>query len=278
MDSLLSWLNGKPVEKEKPDLDVVARNLGIPLPLRRPMFNSSFYQHSEDSLRTSLKIALTHSSYINEHPDDGLESNERLEFLGDAILGLVIANELYTKYPDLQEGALTQIRANVVNTKTLARAARNLRLGEHLLLGSGEEKNGGADRDSNLANAFEAVVAAIGIGRGYNGYDAAKDFCLRVLREEIDRAYKEATAPPQQKKPALGGKHPKSALQEISQARYGKTPSYSVLNATGKSNAMTFTVQVKVDGKALGTGKGSGKKAAETEAAKVAIAELMRNG
>lgn len=308
------WLYGKLVAKEKPDLNLVARNLGITLPPERPVVNSPWYRTSGNSLRSSLKIALTHSSYLNENPNENLECNERLEFLGDAVLGLVIANELYTKYPDLQEGALTQIRANVVNTKTLARVARNLKLGEHLLLGSGEEKTGGLDRDSNLANAFEAVVAAVGIGGGYNGYNAARDFCLRVLREEIGRAYHECTTPSvqfnqpkhivvppysptsnllkpttqpskrkqarkstaskQTKKLNTAGKHPKSALQEISQARHGKPPVYRITKATGKSNAMTFTAQVQVNGKMLGSGSGSSKKSAETAAAQAALKAL----
>ncbi|MXY45958.1 MAG: ribonuclease III [Chloroflexi bacterium] len=256
-----------------------------------PLSNPPWYR---DSLRHSLKTALTHSSYLNEHADEGLESNERLEFLGDAVLGLVIANELYTKYPDLQEGALTQIRANVVNTKTLARVARNLKLGENLLFGSGEEKTGGAERDSNLANAFEAVVAAIRIGNGNNGYNAARDFCLRVLREEIDHAHHEVTSAPKQtaksdsvkkqnqspksKTPNTAGKHPKSALQEIVQAKYGVTPEYRSDKPEGKSHQPTFTTRVYVKGKAISTGKGNGKKAAETEAANAALKTLMNTG
>ena len=276
---------------EKPDLDLVARNLGISLPIERLMFRPHWYRTSEVSLRHSLKIALTHSSYLNENPNENLECNERLEFLGDALLGLVIANELYAKYTDLQEGALTQIRANVVNTETLARVARNLRLGEHILFGSGEEKTGGANRNSNLANAFEAVVAAIGISSSNNGYNEARDFCLRVLREEIDRAYHEVTSAPKQaaksdsakkqnqssksKTPNTAGKHPKSALQEIVQAKYGVTPEYRSDKPKGKSHQPTFTTRVYVKGKVMGTGKGNGKKAAETEAAQAALKALQ---
>lgn len=241
-----------------------------------------------------LKTALTHSSYLNEHLEEQLECNERLEFLGDSILGFVVTDEICQNYPDLREGALTQIRANVVNTKTLARAARNMELGEQLLLGSGEENNGGANLDSNLANAYEAVVAAIFIDRGeLFGIAAARDFILRTLKDEINTAYNEVTSAPKQvantniaqkpnqskkpKTPVTAGKHPKSALQEISQAKHGKPPVYRITKATGKSNAMTFTAQVQVNGKALGTGSGSSKKAAETAAAQDALNALQKS-
>lgn len=230
-----------------------------------------------------LKTALTHSSYLNEHPDENLECNERLEFLGDAALGLAIAEALYKKDTDIQEGALTLIRQSVVNGNTLARAARSLGIGEYLLMGSGEEQNGGRDRNSNLAAAYEAVVGAIFEDRGY---DAAKSFCTRTLTDELDGAYtrvasalkrpaktKTANMP---KAPVTAGKHPKSALQEISQAKHGKPPAYHITEATGKNNDMTFTAQVQVNGKTQGTGTGNSKKAAETAAAKAALKVLAK--
>lgn len=269
---------GQFIESEKPDLDFVARSLGIDLPLRRRVVRSPFYPTSEDSLRSLLKVALTHSSYINEHPEEDTECNERLEFLGDAVLGLVVANELYTKYPDLQEGALTQIRANVVNATTLARVARDLKLGEHLLMGSGEEKTGGRNRNSNLAATFEAIVGAIFCDKGFQ---PASEFCARMLGNDIDSAHRKITSAPNQVKSsdnlgvfAAAGKHPKSALQEISQAMYGELPVYRITEAIGKGNAMTFTAQVQVNGKMLGSGCGTSKKAAETAAAKIAIDTL----
>ena len=250
--------------QNQPDYYAIQQKLGV-----------SFWNQS------ILKTALTHSSYLNEHPDENLECNERLEFLGDAALGLAIAEALYKKDADIQEGALTLMRQSIVNGKTLARAARSLGIGECLLMGSGEEQNGGRDRNSNLAAAYEAVVGAILEDRGY---DAAKSFCIRTLTDEIDGAYTRVTSAPKQstktkstnktKKPVTAGKHPKSALQEISQAKHGKTPAYRITKSTGKSNAMTFTAQVQVNGKTLGTGTGNSKKAAETAAAKVALKAL----
>ena len=234
-----------------------------------------------------LKTALTHSSYLNENAEDRAESNERLEFLGDAVLGYAIAKTLYKKNSDLQEGEMTLIRSKIVSGKTLARVARNLSIGERLLMGSGEEKSGGRNRSSNLAAAYEAIIGAISEDMGD---DAAKAFCIRTLTDEINDAYHEVTSTPEQpaetktankpnqskkvQKPVTAGKHPKSALQEISQAKHGKPPVYRITKATGKSNDMTFTAQVRINGKALGSGTGSSKKAAETAAAKAALATM----
>ena len=254
-----------------------------------------------------LRAALTHSSYLNEHPEEQLECNERLEFVGDAVLDLAIADALYkgnvspqVSSPiigyihgydkddkELQEGEMTLIRSKVVSGKTLARVARDLGIGEHLLMGSGEEKSGGRNRNSNLEAAFEAIVGAIFFDKGYN---EARDFCTRILEQEIKQAGDEVASAPKQpaktksankrnqskkvKKPVTAGKHPKSALQEISQARHGKPPAYHITKATGKSNDMTFTAQVQVNGKTLGSGTGSSKKAAETAAAKAALKAL----
>ena len=256
--------------QSQPDHYTIQQNLGV-----------SFWN------RSLLQTAFTHSSYLNEHSDENLECNERLEFLGDAALGLAIAEALYKKDADIQEGALTLMRQSIVNGKTLARTARALGIGEYLLMGSGEEKSGGRNRNSNLAAAYEAVVGAIFEDKGY---DAAKSFCIRTLTGEIDSAYTRVTSAPKQlaktksankpkqskkaKKPATAGKHPKSALQEISQAKHGKPPAYSITKATGKSNAMTFTAKVQVNGKTLGSGTGSSKKDAETAAAEAALKKL----
>lgn len=201
-----------------------------------------------------------------------------MEFLGDAALGLAIAEALYKKDAEIQEGALTLIRQSIVNGNTLARAARSLRIGEYLLMGSGEEKSGGRNRNSNLAAAFESIVGAIFMDRGY---DAAKSFCIRILDDEINGAYTRITSAPKQaaksqnaNKPMTAGKHPKSALQEISQARHSRPPAYRITEAIGKSNDMTFTAQVQVNGKTLGSGTGNSKKAAETAAAKAALKAL----
>ncbi len=248
-----------------------------------------------------LITALTHSSYLNENHDYDGEDNERLEFLGDAVIGLAVAEDLCgeddsSPYPypypyhyyknenedddeELSEGEMTLIRQRVVNGKTLARVARSLDLGDYLLMGRGEERSGGRNRNSNLAGAFEAVVGAIFSDKGY---PEARTFCLRVLDDAIDDAYDQVTAPPKQtakakpdKKPLnTGGKHPKAALQELVQAKYRVLPQYRVTDKRGKSNAMTFTVEVCVNGRILGKGSGKGKKAAETAAALKALAKL----
>ena len=273
-----------------PDIYAVQRILGI------SFWNSAL-----------LKAALTHSSYLNENPDQNLECNERLEFVGDAVLDLAIADALYKGNApqqisdpiiaylhgynkddkELQEGEMTLIRSKVVSGNTLARVSRNLGIGEHLLMGSGEEKSGGRNRDSNLAAMFEAIVGAIFFDKGYN---EARGFCARILEQDIKQACDEVTSAPtkptkskvvnrpnqsqKSKKPVTAGKHPKSALQEISQARHGKPPAYRITKATGKSNSMKFTAEVRVNGKTLGSGTGSSKKAAETAAAQTALATM----
>ena len=287
MATFYSRLYGAP---EKPDLYLVRQILGV-----------SFWNQS------LLKTALTHSSYLNENPEEQLDCNERLELVGDAVLDLAIAEALYKGNPspqarnsafarpygydkdekELQEGEMTLIRSKVVSGKTLARVARNLGIGEHLLMGSGEEKSGGRNRNSNLEAAFEAIVGAIFADKGYN---EARNFCTRILEQEIKQAYDEVTAAPKQpaktksaskpkqskkpKNPATAGKHPKSALQEITQVKHGKPPAYRITKATGKSNDMTFTAQVQVNGKTLGSGTGKSKKDAETAAAKTALKAL----
>ena len=210
-----------------------------------------------------LKTALTHSSYLNEKPDENLECNERLEFLGDAILGSVIAEELYMRFPDEQEGALTSMRANIVQGETLAQAARRLDLGSHLLMGAGETGTGGPSRDSNLAAAFEAVVGAIFLDQDY---DAARAFCLRVLNEEISSS-----------RPAASPRHPKSELQELVQGRQLPTPRYRIIEMSGEPHAPTFTAEVLVDGAALGSGSGRSKSLAEQEAARAALEVLAES-
>lgn len=231
-----------------------------------------------------LKTALTHSSYLNEHSEENLECNERLEFLGDAALDLAVADALYKKDAEIQEGALTLIRSLVVDGKTLARAARELDIGEHLLMGSGEEKTGGRNRDSNLAAAVEAIVGAIYIDNGEMGYYAARAFCIRILNDEIGSAYREVTSSANQAKLSdnLGmvvtaGKHPKSALQELVQARYGVTPNYRCDEPEGESHKPTFTATVSVEGEMRGRGEGASKKAAETAAAQQALKALLKS-
>ena len=204
-----------------------------------------------------LKTALTHSSQLNENPEQNLECNERMEFLGDAILGSVIAEELYMRFPQQREGALTSMRSNIVRGGTLARAARRLDLGDHLLMGAGETATGGRGRVSNLSAAFEAVVGALFLDQGY---EAAKSFCVHALNSEIASVHSS---------PQL--RHPKSALQELVQGQRLPAPSYRIVQASGEDHSPTFTAEVIIDGTVSGTGIGRSKSIAEQEAAKAAL-------
>jgi len=209
---------------------------------------------------TFLRQALVHSSYVNENPGLEPESNERLEFLGDAVLGLVVADELYGAFPDQDEGKLTELRAHLVRRDTLAKAARRLQLGEELLLGRGEDAGGGRHRPTNLAHAYEAIVGAIFLDGGFAG---ARRFVQRSLKPDFE-AITERAFP----------FDPKSRLQEISQSRYQTTPAYRLVGASGPDHARRYTVEAVVDGHALGSGEGSSKQQAEKEAARRALESL----
>lgn len=207
--------------------------------------------------------ALTHASYVNE-ADATAVSNDRLEFLGDALLGFVVADSLYRSLPDAGEGRLTRMRAEVVRGSTLARVARDLGLGDHLVLGRGEESAGGRDRDRNLAGVFEAVVGAIFLDHGYR---AARTFALRVLADDINNV-----------KAAGATIDPKSSLQHLVQARWHEPPDYvTVEEATGDAERR-FTVEVKVHGRTLGRGSGASKREAQQAAAREAAALLNAEG
>lgn len=207
-----------------------------------------------------LELALVHSSYINEQPGTFAASNERLEFLGDAVLGLVIAEKLYADLPESAEGELTRLRAALVRRETLARVARMIQLGEYLYLGVGEAAGGGRDKTANLAGAFEALIAAIYLDQGL---ETARLFILKMFGSEIyQQADKEA------------GTDYKSKLQEKIQFRDQITPSYKLLGAVGPDHAKIFTVEVRAGEDFLGRGSGNSKKAAEMEAARVALKKL----
>ena len=217
----------------------------------------------EDALGVSfqnkdlLKLALVHSSFLNENPEVFLESNERLEYLGDAVLGLIIAQELFVRHPDWGEGELTQVRADVVQRDTLARVSAALNLGEFLYIGKGEENGGGRRRQSNLANVFEAVIGALLLDQGYS---VARASCLRVLSEEIDSAVQRT-----------GSDNPKSALQEITQLRGRGAPVYSIVDTAGEDHLRMFTAEVRVAGEVFGRGVGRRKVDAEQSAARDAL-------
>ncbi len=207
-----------------------------------------------------LRLALVHSSYLNENPGEFEESNERLEFLGDAVIGLAAAEELFRRRPRGAEGELTELRAGLVKRATLARAARALGLGERLLMGRGEAENGGRERESNLADALEAVAGAVFHDCGYA---AARDFALDALADEIDLALT-----------AGFEANPKSLLQELAQRLDGSLPVYSLVSESGEDHARIFKVEVTVSGKPAGRGSGRRKSEAEQEAARQALEAL----
>ena len=208
-----------------------------------------------------LEQALVHRSYLNEARAQGLESNERLEFLGDAVLGLVISQQLCASFPELDEGELTRLKTSLIRWETLARAADRLSLGEHLLLGRGEESTGGRQRPSNLARVLEAVIGAAFLDRGL---DKTRDLILRSLAPDIARV--------ETGQVALDSK---SRLQQLAQSYWHETPAYRTVAASGPDHAKVFTVEVQVAGRALGCGSGRSKKEAEIEAASQAVEVIL---
>ena len=203
--------------------------------------------------------SLTHASYPNESASQAIP-NERLEFLGDAILGMVVANALFRAYPKAAEGELTRMRAEIVRGSTLATAARRLDLGDYLVLGRGEEAAGGRNRDRNLAGAFEALLGAVYCAHGLT---VARSLSLRLLKPEIERLRDGG--------PALD---PKSALQHLVQARWHQPPDYVTVDEQVEEEGRRFVVEVRVSGETLGRGSGSSKRAAQQEAARQAHAAL----
>jgi ribonuclease III len=204
--------------------------------------------------------ALVHSSYVNEHPESSLPSNERLEFLGDAILSLVMSEALFKRYRGEPEGVLTTRRAAIVSTRGLARIARRLGIGDALVLGQGAENSGERGRSSVLAGLFEAIVAAVYLDRGL---EAARSFILAAAAPELDAAVPVDTL-----------KAPKSRLQERAFATTGRAPSYRIVSAEGPDHDRHFVVEVTIDGVMLGIGEGRSRREAETLAAEAALHEL----
>ncbi len=210
-----------------------------------------------------LRQALIHTSYANERSHGRLLHNQRLEFLGDAVLDLVISEYLYRNFAALPEGELTKARAAVVCEPALARRAKELGLGRHLLLGRGEAASGGRERDSILADAFEAVIGAVYLD---SGYAAASACVLRLLAADLD-----ALADGEY------GKDYKTLLQEIAQQGGDARIGYEVTGESGPDHSKTFTVAVSISDVRLGTGSGRSKKAAEQDAARRAL-ETLTNG
>lgn len=206
-----------------------------------------------------LKQAFVHRSYLNENPGFPLPSNERLEFLGDAVLGFVVADFLYHKYPDQPEGVLTSLRAALVKAETLAEVARDLHLGDYLLLGKGEAATGGRGRLTLLSRTLEALIGAMFLDRGLL---KAKSFILSFVSTQLDRIEQQKLA-----------KDYKSRLQEIAQATLQATPTYRTVSAVGPDHAKVFTVEVLVGDRVLAQGSGRSKQQAQQEAAKKALEE-----
>ena len=207
-----------------------------------------------------LKRAFLHSSYVNERPAEGLVANERLEFLGDAVIELAVSEYLYKKFPKYSEGELTKIKSVVVSGPVLAEKARELGLGECLFLGVGEEESGGRERDSILADTFEALIGLIFLRRGYR---RAARFVLRFLRDEVVKVERHQRLMDY-----------KSLLQEEAQRR-GTRPVYTLLKEEGADHRKVFTVKVEVNG-LQGTGRGRRIKEAEQAAAKRVYFKLIR--
>lgn len=205
-----------------------------------------------------LKNALTHSSYANE-VRNGLSSNERLEFLGDSVLSIIVSDYIFKNFPNLPEGQLTKLRASLVCEKSLCGFSRELELGKYLLLGKGEEKGGGRERDSILADAFEAVLAAMYLD---GGYEIAKNHALRFVLREIEHPEDDVF------------KDYKTVLQEIIQRNPEEAVTYKLVGESGPDHDKSFTVEVMLNSNVIGKGSGKSKKQAEQMAAKQAL-ELM---
>ena len=208
-----------------------------------------------------LEQALVHDSFVSEFPGVFSESNERLEFLGDAVLDLIVAQELVARFHDSPEGHLTQMRASLVNTASLAQTAGGLGLGSWLLVGRGEAEMGGIERKSNLANAFEALVAALFLDQGY---DPARDFVVGVMESELESVGEMGHAI----------RHPKSLLHEAAMERGFSPPTYEEVGRHGPDHCPTFTVEAQVGGKAMGKGEGRSKQEAESAAAEQALLQI----
>jgi ribonuclease III len=232
------------VASDKIRLDDLQRRLG--------------YRFSKPEL---LKLALTHPSVAHETTAQ-IPHNQRLEFLGDAVLGLVLTQELYQRFDTVSEGPLTKARAQMVNRRSLAEQARRFQLGESLILSRGEESSGGREKQSALADAFEAVLGAMFLD---GGFEAAREFVLKCFRD----AFGHLTRIP-------NIDNPKGELQEMLQARSIDAPQYQTTSVTGPDHDRLFECAVFHEGRELGRGKGKSKKSAESEAALAALRTLQK--
>jgi ribonuclease-3 len=213
--------------------------------------------------KSLLQRSLTHRSYLNEHPEFLLEDNERLEFLGDAVLDFVTGAYLYHRFPELREGPLTSLRSVLVRRSTLARFARQWDLGCHLLMGHGEAESGGRNRPATLCAAFEALVGALYLDQGLG---SVQHLIEPLIVPEISHTLQDRL-----------DKDPKSHLQEIAQARMHRTPRYVTVAERGPDHAKEFTVQVTIGGLVYGQGTGASKQLAAQDAARAALEQIGEN-
>lgn len=212
----------------------------------------------KDDLRL-LTRALTHRSYVNEHPDT-VADNERLEFLGDAVLDFVVGSWAYTRFPEMSEGELTRLRSALVRTETLASFSREIHLGPAMRLGRGELQGGGRDRDVLLCATFEAIIGALYVG---SGLEAAREFMMRFMEPAAEVILNQSTIV-----------DPKSRLQEFTQSRGFGIPKYVTLQAEGPDHAKIFQIEVVVSGKSLARGSGPSKHSAQLLAAQLALENI----
>jgi ribonuclease-3 len=212
-----------------------------------------------------LRQALVHRSYAHENPERAAGDNERLEFLGDAVLSVTMAHLLVERFPDLNEGDLSRLRASLVNERRLAQVGRAMGLGRLLLLGKGEEQSSGRDKPSLIADAVEAVLGAVYLDGGLEAaFRVVRKFLGPLLEEEAEAADPLRTL----------DKDFKTRLQEITQARFRRTPAYAVEGEDGPDHDKTFHVAVILDDEILARGTGKSKKAAEQDAARKAVERL----
>jgi ribonuclease-3 len=209
-----------------------------------------------------LQRALTHRSYINENPDYLLEDNERLEFLGDAVLDFIIGEYLYHRFPEIAEGRLTNLRSALVRTERLAQFAVTLELGDYLFLGRGEEESGGRQRLAILCDAFEALVGALYLD---NGIDSTRQFVYKIIEPALKEILHLDNA-----------KDAKSRLQEMAQSHCQLTPTYRTVKERGPDHAKEFTVEALIGNKAYGRGRGFSKQTAAQAAAQQALEALRQ--
>jgi ribonuclease III len=208
-----------------------------------------------------LKRSLTHRSFLNENKDEELKNNERLEFLGDAVLELIISEYLFNTYPERAEGDLTSFRAAVVKTDSLAKISKQLGIGEFLLMSKGEEMTGGREKDYLLANTFEAIIGALYLDQGY---EPVKEFLIKHLVPQISTIVKYRL-----------DIDSKTKLQETTQTKFKTTPVYKVIKEKGPDHNKIFTVAVMIKGKIYGEGEGITKQKAEDAAASQALRKLV---